>query len=160
MELNTDSKIEAILHNVKETDVKENIVNIQFTEDLAANTAISDAEKQNQSTLYTSDIDDSSLSELDYETASDSKEVKIKEDEDLFEKFAKLTCNPTDLKVDDENENENFVDNIFISGNAIKSEDEQSNIEIIGNENYDENCDDDDDGWITPGKLDFITKIF
>lgn len=56
----------------------------------------------------------------------------------------KLTCNPTDLEV--ENENEDVMDNILAPVDAKFGNDE--------NDVVSENKDDyDDSGWITPGKL-------
>lgn len=158
--LNTDNETEGSLHNVEETNNKEN-VNIQITKDSAVNNEINDIEKKNQSSSYLSDVHNASLDESDYETASESEKW---ETEDLSEKFGKLSCDPTDLEIEGENENKDLVNDILVSVSTIKSGDGQDNIESIEDEDYDNNDEDDDEdednGWITPGKFDFTIQVF
>ncbi|XP_032689888.1 RNA-binding protein NOB1 [Odontomachus brunneus] len=156
-ELNMDNKTDASLHNTEETNVKENI---QITENLAVNNTINNAENQNQSTSCVSDVCNEFLDESDYETASESEEWEIK---DLSEKFAKLACDPTDLKI--EGENEDLVDDILAPIGEINFKDQQNNVKLIKDEDYDSDDndndsddDDDDDSWITPSNLTNIKK--
>lgn len=108
--------------------------------------SVNDTEEQQiQSTLHTCDTSDHSDNE-----ASHVEETKTGS---LTEKFAKLTCNPTDLEVEGENERTNVIDDILAPVDAT-SEDNQNDIESTEDE------DDDDNGWITPGKLNFINQIF
>lgn len=88
-------------------------------------------------------INDASSDESDYETATSDFEDKT---EDVTEKFAELKCNPTDLEVD--GEGERAVDDILAPIDTI-SEDENSDVKYIED-------DDDDSGWITPGKSKII----
>lgn len=156
------NKTETSSYNIEETNVNEKI-NIQITENSTANKTINNTEKQNQSTSYISDIDNSSSDESDYETAPNPKDSKIKEIEELSKKFATLTCY-LDLKIEGENENENLVDDILVPVGSITSKGVQDNVELIENRDYhsdendsdDDNDDDDDGSWITPGKFDFI----
>lgn len=108
--------------------------------------SLSDMEKQTiHSTLHTSDTSDQS----DDETP-DVEETKAGS---LAEKFAKLTCNPTDLEVEGENEDTNVVDDI-LAPIDVTSENDQNDVESTEDE------DDDDNGWITPGKLKFCQSNF
>lgn len=124
---------------MEKTDIKENIRHIQITKELASNDAINDTEKQEQP----SDTSSNEF-ESDYETAT--SDIEDNKTEDLIEKFAKLKCNPTDLEVEGENEGKHGVDDILAPVNTAISENEESDIESIEDE------DDDDNGWITPGK--------
>jgi len=102
--------------------------------------SLNNVEKQKTlSILYISDTSDQSDNEaLDVEEA----ETGI-----LAEKFAKLACNPTDFEVEGENEDTSVVNDILAPVDAT-SEDDQNDVELT----EDEDC---DDGWITPGKLNF-----
>lgn len=84
-----------------------------------------------------------SSNESDYETAeSDTEENKT---DDLAKRFMKLTCNPIDVEVEDENEDKHVTDNILASVDATF---------VDENDVISEDKDDyDDSGWITPGKL-------
>lgn len=134
------------MNNAEKTDFKENIKHIQITEKSIVNDTINDIEKQEQlSNTSSNEI------ESDYETAiSDIDEDNETEAITLTEKFAKLNCNPTDLKVDGENEGKHAVDDILVPLNTATSKNEDSDIDSIEDEDDD---DDDDSGWITPGRL-------
>lgn len=88
-------------------------------------------------------------SNSDYETAS---EMENCETENLAEKFSKLTCHPTDLEVQGEDENKEVVDNILVPVHTVTSEQSDE-------ESTEEEDDDDDDAWITPSKFHFINKV-
>ncbi|EFN83755.1 RNA-binding protein NOB1 [Harpegnathos saltator] len=123
-ELNAD-KTETSSQNIEETNIKENI-NIQVIEDSAANNIINDTKNQDQS-LYICDVYNASLNKSDYET-SEPEEWETK---NLSEKFAKLTCDPTDFKVEGEDENKDLVNDILVPVGTTKSKDRQGNLADI-----------------------------
>ncbi|KAL6439987.1 hypothetical protein ACFW04_002974 [Cataglyphis niger] len=145
IELDAANNTEVSSNNVEKTDIKENIRHIQITKESASNDVINDTEKQEQP----SDISSSEF-ESDYETAT--SDIEDNKTEDLTEKFAKLKCNPTDLEVEGENEGKHGVDDILAPVNIAISENEESDIESIEDE------DDDDNGWITPANIANVKK--
>ncbi|XP_076633516.1 RNA-binding protein NOB1 [Colletes latitarsis] len=94
--------------------------------------------------------------ESDYETAeSDIDHDKI---EDVSTKFAKLGCEPIELKILDQDSSEYNIKDNFVS---VKDdfEDVQNNTEHDEYEgDEDENNEDDDSGWITPKNISVIKK--
>ncbi|XP_014467540.1 PREDICTED: RNA-binding protein NOB1 [Dinoponera quadriceps] len=178
-ELSTNNEAGTSLHNIEETGVEENVQitdnsAVNNTKNLALNNLICSIEAQNLPALCTFNAYDSSLDELNYETASESEEWEAK---GLSEKFAKLKWDPTDLKVEGENENKDLVDDILVQVDTIKSNHEQGNVELIEDQDYDgddndsdddddvddeddenEEDEDDDGGWITPGNFANIKK--
>ncbi|XP_066603833.1 RNA-binding protein NOB1 [Prorops nasuta] len=92
--------------------------------------------------------------------------VKIENDEEvknasnLAEKFANLTCNLMELKVENEAGRKHDVDDVLIpikdwhnNDNFNSDEDENE-----GQNSEDSDDDDDDVGWITPGNISAIKK--
>ncbi|XP_011261678.2 RNA-binding protein NOB1 [Camponotus floridanus] len=150
-ELDEDNDTEASMNNAEKTDFKENITHIQITGKSIVNDTINDIEMQEQ-------LSDTSSNEIesDYETAiSDIDEDSEPEPITLTEKFAKLNCNPTDLKV---GEKKYAMDDILVPLNTATSKSEESDIDLIEDED-DENDDDDDDGnWITPANIANVKK--
>ncbi|XP_020298976.1 RNA-binding protein NOB1 isoform X2 [Pseudomyrmex gracilis] len=148
-ESNANNHKATFSNNKKETNAQETIICRKIIENLAVNNT-NDTEKQEKPVSYAFDISDvsaASSNESDYETAeSDTEENKTN---DLSKQFMKLTCNPTDLEV--ENENEDVMDNILAPVDAKFGNDE--------NDVVSENKDDyDDSGWITPGNLENVKK--
>ncbi|KAM0731746.1 RNA-binding protein NOB1 [Formica fusca] len=143
-ELDADNTTE-VSNNVEKTDIKENIGHIQITKESAVNDTINDIEKQEQP----SDASSTEL-ESDYETAT--SDIEDNKTEDLTEKFAKLKCNPTDFEVEGKNESKHDVNDILAPVNTAISEDEESDIESIEDE------DDGDNGWITPANIADVKK--
>lgn len=146
------------IRNIKSTTDKENDDNVKLpigfyipnkkektklNPDNNIESSSNDEKQETQSTSHTYDASDQSDNEV-----VDVKETKTGV---LAEKFAKLTCNPTDLEVEGENENTNVINDI-LAPVATSEDDDQNDMESTEDE------DDDDNGWITPGNFSDLKK--
>ncbi|XP_054014084.1 RNA-binding protein NOB1 [Hylaeus anthracinus] len=120
------------------------------------NTNLEDSTKdvdneETDSELYYSQF--SSDVESDYETAD--VDTNSDRTEDISKRFSKLNCEPTELKVQDQDNSEHNVDDILA---PIKDDfdDEQNNTEY--NQYEDDDDDSDDNGWITPKNISAVKK--
>lgn len=144
-----DNKNVETLNTTEKTNVmEENITHVQIIGDSIVDSTTNDTEisMEKQFTPYVSASSDESQS--DYETASDNGDD---ETNNLADKFSKLKCNPTDLEVEGEGEGKYVVDDILAPVDTISKSDESFE---------DEDDENDDNGWITPGKFNFINQLF
>lgn len=139
--------LKASLNNMEKKDVIEEnththtqIIRDSAIDDTINGTEINDVKKQ--FTPYTSASSDESQS--DYETASDKEDDKTN---DLADKFVKLKCNPTDLKIESVG--------MYAMDDSLASVDTMSK-----SDGSFEDKDKDDNGWITPGKFFFYRLYF
>ncbi|KZC05070.1 RNA-binding protein NOB1 [Dufourea novaeangliae] len=116
-----------------------------------------DSEEEESESYYSN----SSVTESDYETA-DSDQIGT---EDLSSKFLKLTCEPSNFKVQDKDNSEHNVDDILapVKDDSNYEQDNTEYNEYEGDEDdddYDEedNNDDDGSGWITPKNISVVKK--
>jgi len=162
---NTDNNIEYSIKNIEKSDIKEYITQRQIEDLIVNNTNNVEKIEVINTASNTTEI---SLDESDYYTAE--SDIEKSKTDNLADKFAKLTCNPMDLKIEGESEGEYIADDILIPINRTMSESDVKSKNETGEDNGDdgdennkdnededdedyEDDEDDDCGWITPGKL-------
>lgn len=139
-ETEREEKVSEESSNIKvEINLQDNVRNLVEKEEAGEE----EQEEENSDSYFSESC---SNTESDYETAD--SEVDQNRVEDLSTKFTKLNCKPTEFVVQDENNTKHNADDILIPVTK-SSDDENVSDEYVQDESDDDN---DDNGWITPGK--------